>query len=241
MNGITTKKTRTKMSKPLRKCLQCGLEAWTEEDLEKFNICKRSLYGRKNLCYKCEWIQRKERRLRPPKPLSRYLRKYRYPNSDKFIEKYKPIITNLRRKFASAKARCYSKNSPAYLGYGERGISICDEWLQNPDAFIEWALETNYQRSLTLERIDNDGPYAPWNCRWATRSEQARNTRKGNTTNWETGTRVCPVCGLEKPFSEFHRSSQKGASGYQRLCKKCAVEATQKWREHKRMKLDRIL
>jgi len=48
------------MSKPLRKCLECGLEAWTEEDLEKFRKNKRSLYGRMNYCRECFNKQRRK-------------------------------------------------------------------------------------------------------------------------------------------------------------------------------------
>jgi superfamily II helicase len=40
-------------TKPLRKCVHCGLEAYSEGGLKRFQLDKASKFGRKNVCHKC--------------------------------------------------------------------------------------------------------------------------------------------------------------------------------------------
>ena len=80
----------------------------------------------------------------------------------------------LRHIFNDMCKRCYNPNCLDYDLYGKRGISICDEWLNDPQTFNDWAVENGYEEGLTIDRISSDGNYCPENCRWVTREENAK-------------------------------------------------------------------
>lgn len=74
--------------------------------------------------------------------------------------------------------RCENPADKNYKHYGGRGIFVSDRW-SGPDGFPNFLADLGEcPPGLSLDRIDNDGPYSKANCRWSTASEQNRNRRK---------------------------------------------------------------
>lgn len=87
-------------------------------------------------------------------------------------------------------SRCCCETDGNYKNYGGRGIAVCEEWLHNFQAFYDWSTQNGYADNLTIDRIDNDKGYYPYNCRWITFKKQQNNRRNNHniTFNGETHT-----------------------------------------------------
>jgi len=90
--------------------------------------------------------------------------------------------------------RCGNANANHYENYGGRGIQVCEDW-SSFSAFLE-DMGPKPSSHHQIDRIDNDGDYAPDNCRWATRKEQGAN---------RSNTRLITFGGVTKPLRAWSR------------------------------------
>ena len=58
----------------------------------------------------------------------------------------------LYKVWHSIKTRCYDLNSPGYQWYGAKGVTMCSEWKDNPEAFIAWGLANEYAVGLHIDK-----------------------------------------------------------------------------------------
>lgn len=86
--------------------------------------------------------------------------------------------TRLYTLWKGMKDRCASNSYAVRIYYKDRGITVCPIWLYSYSTFKAWAKSAGYRHGLQIDRIDNDCGYSPWNCRFVTPMEQAKNRRK---------------------------------------------------------------
>lgn len=89
---------------------------------------------------------------------------------------HKMSMDPIYKVYLSIKARCYNKKSHAYKHYGGRGIVMSDRWLNSFEDFLA-DMGPRPSPKYSIDRKDNNKGYTTENCRWATKSEQGRNTR----------------------------------------------------------------
>lgn len=106
--------------------------------------------------------------------------------------------------------RCTNPNNPAFHNYGGRGIELHKEWRESFVKFSEY-LGDQPGAKHSIDRIDNNGNYAPGNVRWATKIEQARNRRSS---------RLITADGVTRTIAEWIELSGLAASTVERRLKR---------------------
>ena len=99
------------------------------------------------------------------------------------FRKHNMRSTRLYGVWLNIKNRCSNPKGSNYQYYGNRGITICDEWKNDFQAFHDWAMANGYDENAkrgecTIDRIDVNGNYEPSNCRWVDMKVQRANRRK---------------------------------------------------------------
>jgi hypothetical protein len=118
--------------------------------------------------------------------------------------------------------RCRNPSRKEFKNYGGKGITVCQRWLEFSSFWED--MEIGYSDDLTLDRIKNDRGYEPGNCRWATKTEQARNTSRNRLVNLDSR-QVCiseaaEIVGVNR-FA-LRARAEKGESGERLFAKRIA-------------------
>lgn len=93
-----------------------------------------------------------------------------------YCSRVKPNGNSTYVTWKSMKQRCYDANSDNYPYYGGRGIKVCERWLDSFNNFVEDMGER--PEGMTIDRVNPNGNYDVFNCRWADSYVQNNNQRR---------------------------------------------------------------
>lgn len=105
---------------------------------------------------------------------------YHKEQTSKASKKLGMSRTHIYYIWTAMKQRCFNPKCKSYKNYGGRGIKVCDEWLNDFQAFYDYVSQLPHfeEKGYTLDRINNDGNYEPDNVKWSTKLEQRHNQRR---------------------------------------------------------------
>lgn len=113
------------------------------------------------------------------------------------------------------KGRCLNPNDKGFKAYGGRGITVCDEWVNDFKAFYDWAMANGWEKGLLNDRRDNDKGYSPENCRFVTPMISSRNTRMNNNITFN---------GVTKCITDWAKDVGVSATSMKKRIEKWGVE-----------------
>lgn len=120
------------------------------------------------------------------------------------------------REWNEMRQRCSNPNDQSWDGYGGRGITLYPEWKNSFESFYAHVSKLPHfgEKGYSLNRIDNDGPYAPGNLEWATAVEQANNRQSSHLVTWRGETHSIAEWAriLKKPYMMLYKRIHRGLS-----------------------------
>ncbi len=103
---------------------------------------------------------------------------------------------------------------PTTTNYGGRGVRMRQEWISNPAAFIQWALDNGWEKGLKVDKdikVKGNLIYGPECCSIVTDKENTHHTRRTRNLEFNGVTKCAAAWAdcLKIDRSKFHQRVKK--------------------------------